>query len=200
MRLRLPGFRVKLPGFELDLRSGPEVRVLLNKNVKMSRGKAVAQGIHAALRAFDVPHGRVVVLMAKPDEVARMEHVIHDAGRTEVEPGTMTAGASLVAPDAAEVAVGDVAAALHFVAHIYGDFYNGCGPHVVDPDDWAGTWRQAAEALQQDPAGALVNCCPVCQQRECSSGCPMDRIRERYVGRAGVESGPTTAGATLGRS
>jgi PTH2 family peptidyl-tRNA hydrolase len=88
--------RFKIPGLEVDLATGPEVRILLNKNVEMSRGKACAQAVHAALDAFGVAHGRVVVLHGKPDEVAAMDHVIRDAGRTEVAPGTMTAGASLV--------------------------------------------------------------------------------------------------------
>lgn len=88
--------RFRLPGLAIDLATGPEIRILLNKNVTMTRGKACAQAVHAALQAFDVPHGRVVVLGAKPDEVAACDVVIHDAGRTEVEPGTMTAGASLI--------------------------------------------------------------------------------------------------------
>ena len=74
----------------------PEVRVLLNGDVTMSRGKACAQAVHAALRAFDVPHGRVVVLTATRDEVAAMDVVVHDAGLTEVEPGTLTAGARVI--------------------------------------------------------------------------------------------------------
>lgn len=89
MRLRLPRFRIQIT-------RGDEVRILLNKNVNMTRGKACAQAVHAALQAFDVPHGRVVVLMGKPDEVASMDFVIRDAGLTEVTPGTMTAGASVV--------------------------------------------------------------------------------------------------------
>ncbi len=88
------GFR--LPGVRVELSVGPEVRVLLNSNVTMSRGKAASQAVHAALMAFGVPHGRVVVLGARPEEVAAMDHVVRDAGRTEVEAGTMTAGASLV--------------------------------------------------------------------------------------------------------
>jgi peptidyl-tRNA hydrolase, PTH2 family len=74
----------------------PEVRILLNRDVAMSRGKACAQAVHAALRAFDVPHGRVVVLNGTADEVAAMPVVIRDAGLTEVEPGTTTAGAMVV--------------------------------------------------------------------------------------------------------
>ena len=74
----------------------PEVRVLLNGDITMSRGKACAQAVHAALRAFDVPHGRVVVLNGTADEVAAMDVVVRDAGLTEVEPGTMTAGATVL--------------------------------------------------------------------------------------------------------
>ena len=74
----------------------PEVRILVNTNVSMSRHKAAAQAVHAALAAFGIPHGRVVVLGGRPDEVAAMDVVVRDAGRTEVAPGTLTAGATLV--------------------------------------------------------------------------------------------------------
>ena len=74
----------------------PEVRILVNTNVSMSRHKAAAQAVHAALAAFGIPHGRVVVLGGRPDEVAAMDVVVRDAGRTEVAPGTLTAGAALV--------------------------------------------------------------------------------------------------------
>ncbi len=36
----------------------PEVRILVNTNVSMSRHKAAAQAVHAALAAFGIPHGR----------------------------------------------------------------------------------------------------------------------------------------------
>jgi PTH2 family peptidyl-tRNA hydrolase len=72
------------------------VRILLNGDVAMSRGKVCAQAVHAALRAFDVPHGRVVVLNGTADEVAAMDVVVRDAGLTEVEPGTVTAGATVL--------------------------------------------------------------------------------------------------------
>lgn len=88
--------RLRLPGLRIDFGRAPEVRILLNSNVKMTRGKACAQAVHAALLAFDVPHGRVIVLGGKPDEVAAMDVVIRDAGQTEVEPGTMTAGATVI--------------------------------------------------------------------------------------------------------
>ena len=89
MRPRLPS-----PGQEPT--GAPEVRILLNRDVAMTRGKACAQAVHAALRAFDVPHGRLVVLAGSRDQVAAMPVVIHVAGLTEVEPGTMTAGATVV--------------------------------------------------------------------------------------------------------
>jgi peptidyl-tRNA hydrolase, PTH2 family len=77
----------------------PEVRILINTNVSMSRHKAAAQAVHAALNAFGIDHGRVVVLGGRPDEVRAMDVVVRDAGRTEVEPGTLTAGATLVRPE-----------------------------------------------------------------------------------------------------
>jgi peptidyl-tRNA hydrolase, PTH2 family len=76
----------------------PEVRIRINTNLSMSRHKAAAQAVHAALAAFGIEHGRVVVLGGRPDEVRAMDVVVHDAGRTEVEPGTLTAGATLVRP------------------------------------------------------------------------------------------------------
>jgi PTH2 family peptidyl-tRNA hydrolase len=76
----------------------PEVRIRINTNVSMTRHKAAAQAVHAALAAFGIEHGRVVVLGGRPDEVRSMDVVVHDAGRTEVEPGTLTAGATLVQP------------------------------------------------------------------------------------------------------
>ncbi|SET38781.1 hypothetical protein [Geodermatophilus poikilotrophus] len=79
-----------------DAAGDPEVRILVNTNVSMSRHKAAAQAVHAALAAFGIPHGRVVVLGGRPDEVAAMDVVVRDAGRTEVAPGTLTAGAALV--------------------------------------------------------------------------------------------------------
>lgn len=88
--------RPRRPCTEPDQGGSPEVRILLNRDVPMSRGKACAQAVHAALRAFDVPHGRVVVLGGSREDVATMAVVVRDAGLTEVEPGTLTAGATVL--------------------------------------------------------------------------------------------------------
>ncbi|EPD84175.1 MULTISPECIES: hypothetical protein [Microbacterium] len=73
--------------------SEPKIRIYLNTSAKMSRGKAAAHAVHAALTAFDIHPGHpVVVLGAKPQDIEQMRTVIRDAGRTELEPGTLTAG------------------------------------------------------------------------------------------------------------
>lgn len=69
--------------------------ILVNDRVKMSRGKYAAQAVHAALMARDAHHGGpVIVLGGRPAEIEKCEVQVHDAGRTEVEPGTLTAGVS----------------------------------------------------------------------------------------------------------
>jgi PTH2 family peptidyl-tRNA hydrolase len=73
-----------------------ELRLLvrLNSNIKMTRGKAAAQAIHAALLLLRAHPGTpVIVLGGKPSEIEVMPAQIRDAGRTELEPGTLTAGA-----------------------------------------------------------------------------------------------------------
>lgn len=71
------------------------VRILLNNNIKMTPGKAAAQAVHAALAAYGIEHGSVVVLHGSVRNVNQMDVQIHDAGLTELKPGTLTAGASL---------------------------------------------------------------------------------------------------------
>lgn len=82
----------------LDCPGAPEtppmaVVIYMNSNAKMSRGKYAAQAVHAALTAFGVhPDLPVIVLGAPRTRVEQMRTTIRDAGRTEVEPGTLTAG------------------------------------------------------------------------------------------------------------
>lgn len=73
-----------------------DVRILLNRNVKMTPGKAAAQAVHAALLAYGIEHGSVVVLDGSVTKLNGMDVQVHDAGLTELKPGTLTAGASLV--------------------------------------------------------------------------------------------------------
>jgi PTH2 family peptidyl-tRNA hydrolase len=73
---------------------GQRMVILVNSNAKMSRGKFAAQAVHAALILRGVHHGGpVIVLGGKPAEIEDMPTVVHDAGWTELEPGTLTAGA-----------------------------------------------------------------------------------------------------------
>ncbi len=76
--------------------TGPDIRIYMNRNVEMTRGKFAAQAVHAALDAMGVNHSRVIVLMGSPTKIRTMPVQIHDAGHTELEPGTLTAGAELL--------------------------------------------------------------------------------------------------------
>lgn len=70
-----------------------KIKIFLNTNITMSRGKAAAHAVHAALTAAGVHPGLpVVVLGAKPRHILEMRTHIHDEGRTELDPGTLTAG------------------------------------------------------------------------------------------------------------
>ncbi|MCV7067985.1 hypothetical protein H7H51_23910 [Mycolicibacterium farcinogenes] len=88
----------------------PERRLVIrvNSNAKMSRGKAAAHAVHAALKLYGIEYEHpVIVIGGKPDEILAQTVHVHDAGRTELEPGTLTAGASWEykdrsAPDAPE--------------------------------------------------------------------------------------------------
>ena len=80
----------------------PKIVVYLNRNVAMSPNKAAAQAVHAALLLHGIEHGPVVVLDSTPTKVLERsapEAVVHDAGRTELASGTLTAGAAFVDPD-----------------------------------------------------------------------------------------------------
>lgn len=72
-------------------------RLWVNWNTGMSRGKYAAAAVHAALTAAGVHPGvPVIVLGGQRGHIERMRTVIRDAGRTEVEPGTTTAGTDYV--------------------------------------------------------------------------------------------------------
>ncbi len=75
----------------------PERRLVIrvNSNAKMSRGKAAAHAVHAALKLYGIEYEHpVIVIGGKPDEILAQTVYVRDAGRTELEPGTLTAGAS----------------------------------------------------------------------------------------------------------
>lgn len=73
--------------------SKSRITVLLNRNLNMSPGKAAAQAVHAALRLYGIEQGAVVVLNATPTQISEQCDVVtHDAGRTEVPAGSLTAG------------------------------------------------------------------------------------------------------------
>jgi PTH2 family peptidyl-tRNA hydrolase len=65
--------------------------ILANSNV--SRGKFAAAAVHAALNWYGIDHGAVIVLGSKGQDIeSECAVIVRDAGRTEVDPGTVTAG------------------------------------------------------------------------------------------------------------
>ncbi|UDL15906.1 peptidyl tRNA hydrolase [Microbacterium phage Pumpernickel] len=72
-----------------------KLRIYINRKIAnvASPNKIAAHAVHAALTAFGVHPGvKVVVLDKGPTVIEQMRTVIHDAGHTELEPGTLTAG------------------------------------------------------------------------------------------------------------
>lgn len=70
-----------------------KLRIYFNRKLDVTPNKRAAHAVHAALEAFGVHPGvKVVVLDKGPTVIAEMRTVIHDAGHTELEPGTLTAG------------------------------------------------------------------------------------------------------------
>lgn len=80
-----------------------KIKVIVNTNVTMSRGKMAAHVAHAVLQAAGVhPDVPVVVLGGKPRDIEQMTTFIRDHGKTELEPGTITAGTDYVFESAAK--------------------------------------------------------------------------------------------------
>lgn len=78
-----------------DLSPDHKLRIYINRKLTdvISPNKRAAHAVHAALIAFGVhPHTKVVVLDKGPTMIEKMRTVVHDAGHTELEPGTLTAG------------------------------------------------------------------------------------------------------------
>jgi PTH2 family peptidyl-tRNA hydrolase len=70
-----------------------KLRIYINRNIDVTPNKRAAHAVHAALTAFGVHPGvKVIVLDASPTKIDAMRVSIHDAGHTELEPGTLTAG------------------------------------------------------------------------------------------------------------
>ncbi len=72
-----------------------KLRIYVNRTIKdkASPNKIAAHAVHAALTAFGVHPGvKVIVLDKGPTAIEKMRVAIHDAGHTELEPGTLTAG------------------------------------------------------------------------------------------------------------
>lgn len=78
-----------------------EDRLVIYVNNNVSKGKAAAAAVHAALNHHGISHGAVIVLGMSPSKIEEeCAEVIHDAGRTEVERGTATAGVKDCQPGA----------------------------------------------------------------------------------------------------
>lgn len=70
-----------------------KLRIYVNRSLDWTPNKRAAHAAHAALVAVGAhPGTKVVVLDAGPTKIEKMSTVIHDAGHTELYPGTMTAG------------------------------------------------------------------------------------------------------------
>ena len=72
-----------------------KLRIYLNRSLRdrATTNKLAAHAVHAALQAFGVHPGvKVIVLDAGPSRIEQMRVAIHDAGHTELGPGTLTAG------------------------------------------------------------------------------------------------------------
>lgn len=70
-----------------------KMRIYMNRNNDWTPNKRAAHAVHAALIAVGAhPDCKVVVLDKGPTKIKDMDTVVHDAGHTELDPGTLTAG------------------------------------------------------------------------------------------------------------
>jgi peptidyl-tRNA hydrolase, PTH2 family len=78
-----------------DLSPERKLRIYINRKLEdtITPNKRAAHAVHAALIAFGVhPNTKVIVLDKGPTVIEQMRVAVHDAGHTELEPGTLTAG------------------------------------------------------------------------------------------------------------
>lgn len=86
-----------------------KIKIFFRKNLKMSPQKLAAQCGHAALGLQPIKHDSIAVLQASDKKFYEIietlerqgtrHHVVTDAGRTELEPGTQTCLAYAVLED-----------------------------------------------------------------------------------------------------
>lgn len=78
-----------------------KIKVFYRRNLKMTPGKLAAQSCHAVLGLSPEDYGDTVVVLTASDakffelidtlkQKGIKHHVVTDAGRTELEPGTQT--------------------------------------------------------------------------------------------------------------
>ena len=107
----------------------------------MSRGKYAAAAVHAALKAVDAhPNVPVIVLGSSPAKIKDLRVVIADAGRTEVAPGTITAGTDWETIKNSRTVIDDHRA---IPGPLYWDFRClVCSENVSDHSFWRWLWRK----------------------------------------------------------